>query len=127
MTQMSGHAAHRAVVTDNEKPAPRSWELYAHKTDRALVYQHIGSLRHVGFHGNRHEIVAVTVIEDPTGPFRGWIPVVREDTPMPALHPGVPVSIQEHDFFILAFTEAPEIQQAAGKGEIVQLRVEERS
>lgn len=102
-------------TTDRSDASVRSWPMFAGNPARDGVWlnvdRHERSVRAYG-----GEPVTVSVIEDPDGPYYGWIEADSQDGP---------VMIQPHaSLFTMQFPYGPKAEVERGRGEVVRLRVE---
>lgn len=93
------------------------WELWAHDYGKGF-FMHIGPKRYVELHMIKdHPIVEVDVEEDPEGTYYGFIRTGKE----------VPVMIYpSKTLFDICFPYGLEVEERAGKGKIVKLKVTRR-
>lgn len=101
---------------DRDPGAARSWEVLGARSGGTWVC--FGSPRDLRLRGHVAG-VPVRLVEDPGGDYRGWLP--RADR-----LPRPPVMVQHRRVFEVQFPDGSAAEAAAGRGEVVRLRVEVR-
>lgn len=91
-----------------------AWRMFGGRGDRRPEFLNVGSRRYVEFHGRVP--VEVDVIEDPDGPYYGWMDPEDDE----------PVMIQPNGgLFSVQFPYGPDAEVVLGRGRILRLRIEE--
>lgn len=98
----------------------QSWSLWAYECVREghIQYRDVGDLWWVQIHNKSHPITPVLVVEDPDGPYWGWL-CAGEDAPTKIW--------LERAAFQVCFPQGPEIEAERGRGIILRLRIEPRT
>jgi hypothetical protein len=98
------------------------WLRWAHRAtsrqQEAYYMNFWPDVRSVSFYGLPYPIVQVRLIEDPEGPYWGWVYTGKTEVEL----------VQPHKAsFWVQFGYSPEVVMSEGKGRIVHLTVEEVS
>jgi hypothetical protein len=103
-------------VTDQEVKTWQTHAVYHHDHNAQRWYHDFGTRRRLRLLHSSSPGVAVKLIEDPEGPYYGWMPEGAEE----------PTLIRVGEYrFRAQFHHDPKEDEEAGLGRIVRLRIEE--
>lgn len=95
-----------------------TWQMFAGRDERNGGFRNIGHRRYVEMYG--HDPVAVTVTEDPDGPYFGWLRAATSWSEAVT----EPSMIQQHEgIFGMQFPYGYEAEVKAGRGRVVKLSI----
>ena len=90
----------------------REWVMYAN--EYSAGFMHFGERYYVELYDSSSPIVHVKLIEDEQGKYLGWLAIGKETVEM----------VQRSILFDMQFTYGHVVEEAAGKGKVIKLRVE---